>query len=100
MHTGQRTTAEPQRASQPKPGRPDERGSPFREKEKNTGLHQPIIALTAHAMKGDRDKCLAAGMDGYLSKPIRPQELDEILEDYLARHPMIAKVVESLKQGK
>jgi CheY-like chemotaxis protein len=42
-----------------------------------------VIALTAHAMKGDREKCLAAGMDGYLSKPIRPQELDEVLEEYL-----------------
>jgi two-component system sensor histidine kinase/response regulator len=36
-------------------------------------------------MKGDRERCLAAGMDGYLSKPIRSQELDEILDRYAAR---------------
>jgi CheY-like chemotaxis protein len=42
-----------------------------------------VIALTAHAMKGDQDRCLAAGMDGYLTKPIRPQELDEVLSNQL-----------------
>ncbi|MGA7188268.1 MAG: response regulator [Candidatus Acidiferrales bacterium] len=54
----------------------------IREMEKITGRHQPVVALTAHAMKADHDLCLAAGMDGYLTKPIRQQELDELLEKY------------------
>jgi CheY-like chemotaxis protein len=56
----------------------------IRRKEAVTGKHQPIIALTAHAMKRDQERCMAAGMDGYLTKPIRPQELDVVLERYLA----------------
>ncbi len=54
----------------------------IRKREMGTDRHQLVIALTAHAMKGDRDRCLAAGMDGYLCKPIRPQELDAMLEKY------------------
>ena len=72
----------------------------IRDKEKSSGLHQPIIALTAHAMKGDREKCLAGGMDGYLTKPIRPPELDGILEEYVSRRVVSASPVEIAGQHK
>jgi PAS domain S-box-containing protein len=54
--------------------------SMIRQHEKLTGVHIPIYALTAHAMKGDRERCLEAGMDGYLSKPIQSQELYKLLD--------------------
>jgi two-component system, sensor histidine kinase and response regulator len=47
----------------------------IREREKGTGGHVPIVALTAHAMKGDRERCLAAGMDACVTKPLRVEEL-------------------------
>ena len=54
----------------------------IRESERGTGKHQPIIAMTAHAMKGDDDRCLNAGMDGYLTKPIRSEELHALLDGF------------------
>jgi PAS domain S-box-containing protein len=56
----------------------------IREKEKLTGGHIPIIAMTAHALKGDQERCLSAGMDSYLSKPIRTSELFSRIESVLA----------------
>ena len=57
----------------------------IREREKATGAHHRIVALTAYALKGDQDRCIAAGMDGYLAKPIRPEELDALLQTCVAR---------------
>lgn len=51
-----------------------------REREKITGTHIPIIAMTAHAMKGDREQCLESGMDEYVSKPVQAKTLFEVIE--------------------
>jgi signal transduction histidine kinase/DNA-binding response OmpR family regulator len=59
----------------------------IREREKISGAHLPIIAMTAHALKGDQEKCLAAGTDGYVSKPIRTSELFATIEKALATAP-------------
>jgi CheY-like chemotaxis protein len=47
----------------------------IRARERTLGIHIPIIGVTAHAMKGDRERCLEGGMDGYVTKPIRPDTL-------------------------
>jgi CheY-like chemotaxis protein len=52
----------------------------IRQAENGTGRHVPIFALTAHAMKGDAERCHVAGMDGYLSKPIHPADLYAIVD--------------------
>jgi anti-anti-sigma factor len=51
----------------------------IRRQEQGTGQHIPILAMTAHALKGDRERCLAAGVDGYLGKPIHARELNEAI---------------------
>jgi DNA-binding response OmpR family regulator len=52
----------------------------IRESERASGQHIPIVALTANAMQGDRERCLAVGMDGYVSKPIRGKELFDAID--------------------
>jgi two-component system, sensor histidine kinase and response regulator len=63
----------------------------IRAKEQVTGTHMPIIAMTAHAMKGDRERCLAAGADDYVAKPIRPRELLDAI-DRVATKRIVASV--------
>jgi PAS domain S-box-containing protein len=55
----------------------------IREREEYSGRRTPIIALTAHALKEDRERCLSAGMDAYVTKPIRPAELFRVIQDVL-----------------
>ena len=59
--------------------------------EMTTGTHIPIMAMTAHAMKGDRERCLAAGMDGYTSKPIRFRELEQAIAQLISL-PKLSKI--------
>jgi two-component system sensor histidine kinase/response regulator len=72
----------------------------IRERELGTGAHIPIIAVTAHAMKGDRERCLAAGMDGYIAKPINPGELAKVIQETVPAGTTIAAVaVEPIPNG-
>ena len=59
----------------------------IRAKEKISGIHVPVIAVTAHAMPGDREHCLEAGMDAYLAKPVRSQELFDAIKRRYRAHP-------------
>jgi CheY-like chemotaxis protein len=69
----------------------------LRKIEKGGARHQPVVALTAHAMKGDDERCWAAGMDGYLTKPIQALELDAVLQIYVnRRQPLGGRAVLAL----
>ena len=71
-----------------------EAAAAIREREKSTGGHIPIIAMTAHALKGDQERCLAAGMDAYVSKPIRTSELFGTIERTLERCPEVEETTD------
>jgi two-component system sensor histidine kinase/response regulator len=52
--------------------------------EETTGVRIPIIAMTAHAMKGDKEKCLESGMDYYITKPVDSKELIELIQNVIS----------------
>jgi CheY-like chemotaxis protein len=59
----------------------------IRQKEKGSGKHIPIIAMTAHAMKGDRERCLKMGMDDYISKPLNTNQLTQTIARVMNPNP-------------
>ena len=70
----------------------------IRRKERSTGAHIPIIALTAHALKGDEERCLAAGMDAYISKPVRTNEMFATIERVLGKNDEVREADALQKQ--
>ncbi len=65
----------------------------IRESERTSGAHLPIFAMTAHAMKGDQERCLQAGMDGYLSKPVRFSDIEQTLAGVARLRPVASQSI-------
>jgi CheY-like chemotaxis protein/HPt (histidine-containing phosphotransfer) domain-containing protein len=66
----------------------------IREREAGSGRRTPVVAMTAHAMKGDRERCLAAGMDDHLAKPLMPADLAAALERWARPHGGVRDQIE------
>ncbi len=71
----------------------------IREKERLNGGHLPIVAMTAHTMKGDQERCLEAGMDGYVMKPVQTKELFTAIEEAMRKAPPAVDLIHGARNG-
>jgi len=71
----------------------------IRQEEQGTGRHLPIIAMTSYSMLNDREECLAAGMDGYVSKPFKAEELFKAIEEATSRLKLLPPSTRDLRSS-